>query len=206
MIGVAILSDLDGTLIDSKASVIRAFEWWATLHDLAPGTAARLPHGRTSTDAAAVLAPHLDPVVEGVRLDQRQCDDTKGVVALPGALVLLESTRRLAIVTSCPLPLARARLRAAGLPEPETLVTPECFQRGKPAPEPYLLAAQRLNTRPEACVVLEDAPAGVASGQAAGMAVIALLTTHTRGELPGASVYIRDLSELSIGLYAVGVQ
>lgn len=53
---VAILSDLDGTLIDSKASVIRAFEWWAGLRALPPGVADRLPHGRTSTSEGDVRA------------------------------------------------------------------------------------------------------------------------------------------------------
>jgi sugar-phosphatase len=88
---------------------------------------------------------------------------------------------------------------------PSVAADARSFRRGKPDPEPYLRAAQQLDTRPDACVVLEDAPAGVASGHAAGMAVIALLTTHTREELPTASVYIRDLSELSIGLDALGV-
>lgn len=79
---IAILSDLDGTLIDSKASVIRAFEWWADLRGLPPGVADRIPHGRTSTAAAAVLAPHLDAETEGAILDERQREDTEGVIAL----------------------------------------------------------------------------------------------------------------------------
>jgi mannitol-1-/sugar-/sorbitol-6-phosphatase len=195
-----ILSDLDGTLIDSSASVIRAFEWWAELRGLPEGIADRVPHGRTSTAAAAMLAPHLDAAVEGARLDQRQCDDTEGVVALPGALELLESHARLAIVTSCPVPLAHARLAAAGLPRPAILVTPELTTRTKPDPEPYLLGARLLRARTRECVVLEDAPAGVASGCAAGMAVIAVLTTHRRDELAGAAAYITDLTELDDGL------
>jgi sugar-phosphatase len=202
---VAILSDLDGTLIDSKASVLRAFEWWDELRQLPPGVADRLPHGRPTAAAAAVLAPHLDGDAEGAILDERQSEDTEGVVALPGARALLESDRPLAIVTSCSVPLALARLTAAGLPVPATLVTPELTERGKPDPAPYLLGAKLLGVTPAACVVLEDAPAGVASGKAAGMKVIAVLSTHSRDDLVGADAYIADLDELDGALDALGI-
>jgi sugar-phosphatase len=201
---LAILSDLDGTLIDSTASVVRAFEWWADLRGLPPGVAGRIPHGRTSTAAAAVLAPHLDAKTEGALLDERQSNDTNGVVAVPGAHELLASARRLAIVTSCPEPLAHARLTTAGLPRPGTLVTPELTPRGKPDPAPYLLGATLLAAPPAECVVLEDAPSGVESGRAAGMTVVAVLTTHDRAELPGAAAYIDSLVELDGALAALG--
>jgi mannitol-1-/sugar-/sorbitol-6-phosphatase len=203
---IAILSDLDGTLIDSKASVIRAFEWWAELRHLPPGVADRVPHGRTSTAAASVLAPHLDAEAEGAILDERQRVDTEGVVALPGARELLRSDRLLAIVTSCPEPLARTRLKAADLPIPATLVTPERTTRSKPDPEPYLLGAKLLGSPPGECVVLEDAPAGVASGRAAGMTVVALLTTHDRSELDGADAFVADLTELAAALDALDLR
>jgi mannitol-1-/sugar-/sorbitol-6-phosphatase len=203
---VAILSDLDGTLIDSKASVIRAFEWWADLRQLPPGVADRIPHGRTSAAAASVLAPHLDAEVEGAILDERQRVDTDGVVALPGARELLESYRPIAIVTSCPLRLALARLKAADLPVPATLVTPELTTRSKPDPEPYLLGAELLGVAPDRCVVLEDAPAGVAAGRAAGMTVVAVLNTHSRDELVGATACIFDLHELAAALAALGIK
>jgi sugar-phosphatase len=193
---LAILSDLDGTLLDSKASVVAAFRWWAQLRGLPPETVDGLPHGRTSTDAAGVLAPHLDAATEGALLDRRQAEDTAGVVALPGARELLATHELLAVVTSCPVPLARARLRAAALPEPRVLVTPELVRYGKPHPEPYLVAAERLGADPAECVVLEDAPAGVQAGVAAGMRVVALLTTHTREELRGADAHIDTLREL----------
>jgi sugar-phosphatase len=192
----AILSDLDGTLVDSKASVDAAYRWWAKLRGLPGETVDRVPHGRTSADAAAVLAPHLDADEEGAILDRRQAEDTVGVVALPGARELLATHERIAVVTSCRVPLARARLRAAGLPEPTVLVTPELVRNGKPDPESYLMGAERLGAHPSECLVLEDAPAGVQAGIAAGMRVVALLTTHSRAELPGAAAYIATPHEL----------
>lgn len=95
---------------------------------------------------------------------------------LEGALEALRSVRnaRHAVVTSCPLRVARRLLQLAGLPEPPTLVTAEDVARGKPAPDCYLLAAERLGARPEHCLVLEDSAHGVAAGRSAGMDVIAV--------------------------------
>src|SRR3954471_3559767 len=138
---LAILSDLDGTLIDSSASIVAAFRWWAELRGLSPSLVDRIPFGRTSADGVADLAPHLNAEAEGRLLDARQAEDTVGVVALHGAADLLRSHERLAIVTSGLRPLAEARLRAAGLPLPRVLITPELWTRGKPDPEPFLLGA-----------------------------------------------------------------
>ena len=201
---VPILSDLDGTLIESKESVVSAFKWWAELKGLAEDTVTRIPFGRTSTDAAAVLAPHLDCVEEGRLLDERQKKNTEGVVALAGAKELLTNHHPLAIVTSCPRPLAEARLSAAGLPIPKVLLTPECWLHGKPDPEPYQRGAQSLGVAPTACVVLEDAPSGVESGVRAGMRVVALLTTHRAEQLAGAVCHIKSLLELPRVLASLG--
>ena len=71
-------------------------------------------------------------------------------------------------------PVARARHRVAGLPAPEVFVTAERVKRGKPEPDAYLLGAQLLGLAPQECAVVEDAPAGVLSGLAAGCHVIAV--------------------------------
>jgi sugar-phosphatase len=74
-------------------------------------------------------------------------------------------------------------LRAAGLPVPQVLVTPERLSLGKPDPEGYLLAARELGAAPGDCVVFEDAPAGIQAGRAAGMHVVGITTTHDPAEL-----------------------
>ena len=199
-----ILSDLDGTLIDSTDAVIAAYRWWAELRGLPSDIVERIPFGRTSTDAAAILAPHLDHHVEGRLIDRRQEENMAGVVALPGAHDLLATHRRLAVVTACPQALAEARLRAASLPVPQMLITPDVWTRGKPDPEPYLLGAAALDAAPADCIVLEDAPAGVRSGVAAGATVIALLTTHRREDLPEASAWIDSLRQLPAALRQLG--
>ena len=115
----------------------------------------------------------MDVDREAAAVEEREAIDTAGVVAMPGAAEVLASGRALAIVTSGTRRLALSRLRASGLTVPDVLVTADSVRRGKPDPEPYLLAASRLGVRPADCTVFEDAPAGVRAGKAAGMRVIA---------------------------------
>jgi len=183
-----VLADLDGVLVDSQASIARAWTWWARRHGLDGDVVEAVQHGRPSGEIIESLRPELDAHAESLAVDARQAHDTEGVVALPGALGLFAAfgLDRLAVVTSCTVPLATARLAAAGLPRPQVLVTPERLRRGKPDPEGYLLAARRLGAEPADCVVLEDAPAGVAAGRAAGMRVVGILTTHAAADLEDA--------------------
>lgn len=201
----ALLCDLDGTLIDSARSVLDAFRAWAVDRGLDPeAVLAAFRHGVPSADLVAEMAPHLDPAAEAADLDHRQAVDTRGVVGLDGARELFGGPRPVAVVTSCTDELARARLAAGGLAVPEVLVTPERLTRGKPDPEGYLLAARELGAAPERCVVLEDAPAGVAAGRAAGMPVIGVLTTHTRAELAGATAFVAGPHEVPGVLAGLG--
>jgi sugar-phosphatase len=179
----AILSDLDGVLVDSHASIMRAWRWWGAAHGVAAQAIESVQQGRPSGEVIAALAPGLDAGAESRAIDLRQAGDTDGVIALPGAHELLAGCDPVAIVTSCTVPLATARLRAAGLAVPAVLVTPERLARGKPDPEGYLLAARELGAAPSECVVLEDAPAGIEAGRAAGMHVVGITTTHDPAQL-----------------------
>jgi mannitol-1-/sugar-/sorbitol-6-phosphatase len=181
-----ILSDLDGVLVDSHESIMRAWHWWGALHGVETAAIESVQHGRPSGEIIAVLTPHLDAAAESRAIDQRQADDTDDVIALPGAHELFAGAEPVAVVTSCTVPLATARLRAAGLPIPDVLVTHERLRRGKPDPEGYLLAARELGAEPADCVVLEDAPAGIDAGRAAGMHVVGIVTTHPVGDLGAA--------------------
>lgn len=203
----AALVDLDGTLIDSSAPVRRAWSAFAARHGLDVEAVLHCAHGRPSRETARQLAPDADNALEARLLEEAETSDTEGVVALPGAAALLagEPPRgplaALAIVTSCSRRLAEVRLHAAGLPVPEVMVCADDISAGKPDPECYLLGARRLGIAPADCVVLEDAPAGVLAGRAAGMDVIALRTTSGDAELrrAGAEVVVDDLSALDGG-------
>ena len=94
--------------------------------------------------------------------------------AIPGARQLLDSSPSdsWAVVTSGSHAIATARMASAGLPSADVLVTGGDVDNGKPFPDPYLLAAQRLQIPPGRCAVFEDAPAGIAAARAAGVTTI----------------------------------
>ena len=179
----AILSDLDGVLVDSHASIMRSWRWWGARHGVEDDVIAAIEHGRPSGEVIAALVPGVDALEESRAIDLRQAGDVDDIVALAGAHELFAGRDPVAVVTSCTDTLAKARLRAAGLPVPAVLVTPERLSRGKPDPEGYLLAARELGFDPASCVVFEDAPAGAQAGRAAGCHVVGITTTHAPDEL-----------------------
>lgn len=82
--------------------------------------------------------------------------------------------------------LALSSITKAALPTPRVLITADDVTAGKPAPEPYLLAAHQIHQPPERCVVLEDSPGGLTAAREAGMPTIAPTSTHHTGELTPA--------------------
>jgi sugar-phosphatase len=192
----AVISDLDGVLVDSGAPTVRVWRAWGERHGLDGAALQAANHGRP---ARAVIAEHVgsDQLdAESDWIARAETADTDGVIALPGAVdVLALPAGRIAIATSCQAPLARARLAAAGLPVPGVFVTSDQVTRGKPAPDPYLLAAERLGVDPATCLVFEDAPAGIASARAAGMTVWAVTTTHAVAQLREAQRVASGLPE-----------
>lgn len=129
-----------------------------------------------------------------------------GVRLLPGTEAFLGAlpAERWAVVTSATRRLAEARLGAVGI-LPKTLIAADDITRGKPDPEPYLLAARTLGVDPAHCVVFEDAPAGLQAGRAAGMRTVALAATHQAHELT-ADLVVEDLSALSALVTDGGVE
>ena len=177
-----VLSDLDGVLVDSGDAVERVWREWAVAHGIDPDEVARASHGVPSPQVVARVAPHLHTPEEIDRIERRHA--ATGGDALPGAAELL--ARADAVVTSCSASLAEARLEAAGLPTPPVLITSDRTPRGKPHPDPYLAAAEALGADPADCLVIEDSPAGIEAGRAAGMTVWAVTTTHDPDELAAA--------------------
>lgn len=111
------------------------------------------------------------------------------------ALVLLPA-ERWAIVTSCGSRFAAMLIAAAELPAPRVLVSADDVSRGKPAPDPYALAAERLGLSPERIVVIEDSRDGIASGRAAGMDVIAIARGRGASFAREAIGYVDRFEEL----------
>jgi sugar-phosphatase len=195
----AVLSDLDGTLIDSSEPVHRVWDAFAQRHALDTQTVIDYVYGRPPREAIPVLVPDADHLAEITAIDEAEVRDVDGVRALPGARELLAGPRPVAIVTSCTEALARARLAAAGLAVPAVLVSADAVTRGKPDPACFLLAAARLGVDPSRCVVLEDAPAGITAGRAAGAHVIALRTTRPDSALQDADVIVDSVAAVLAG-------
>jgi mannitol-1-/sugar-/sorbitol-6-phosphatase len=186
----AILFDLDGVLVDSTACIERHWRNWAEKNNLDLGAILRVSTGRRTEDTIRLVAPHLEVEEEAARIAEQEAVDTDGVLEIEGAARLLRMlpAGAWAVVTSGPTKSSLARLARAGLPVPTVVVTAEDVKRGKPDPEPYLVAAVRLGVAPAECVVVEDAPAGIQSAHAAGMRVIAVASTHPVDELSAEAV------------------
>jgi sugar-phosphatase len=205
----ALLFDLDGVLIDSTPAVTRVWRLWALEHDFDPDEVIRRVHGRPSLTTVREYLPNADHLAENREIERREMEDVEGIIALPGARQLLQSLPldRWTIATSCTRSLATVRLRAAGLPIPEQMVTASDVVFGKPHPEPFLKAALKLGFPASECVVVEDVPAGIRSGKAAEARVIALLTTFEEAQLrnAGADFVLNDCCEISLTTIDAGL-
>jgi len=174
--------------VDSTPAVARVWAWWAREHGFDPEEVVKKAHGRPSITTIRELLPDADHAAEDREVERREIADVEGVIPLPGAMELLQALplERWAIVTSCTRALAHVRIAAAGLPKPKHLVTATDVRHGKPHPEPYLKGAQILGIPADDCLVIEDAPAGIRAGKAAGARVLALRTTANDAELQQA--------------------
>lgn len=203
-----VLFDLDGVLVDSTPAVARVWAGWAQEHGFDPDEVVRQAHGRPSISTIRELLPNGDHAAEDREVERREIADVDGVIPLPGAMELLRAlpVAGWAIVTSCTRPLAGVRIAAAGLPLPKRLVTSTDVRRGKPDPEPYLTGARILGVDVADCVVIEDAPAGIRAGKAAGARVLALRTTATDMELQeaGANWIVDNCADLFVESAANG--
>lgn len=197
----ALLFDMDGVLVDSTDAVARVWHKWAVEHGFDPARVVHAAHGRPSVMTVREFLPHADAEAEDREVERREIEDLEGVVAIPGAVELVRSlpANRWIVVTSATRPLAEVRLRAAEIPiGNQNFITSNDIRKGKPDPEPYLKAAQRLGFEAKDCVVVEDALVGVRAGKAAGARVIAFPRTANRTELlnGGADWVLRNCADI----------
>lgn len=199
------LFDLDGTLVDSLAVVERAWTTWGQRRGIGAEAILAFIHGKQAITSlrhfmAGASAEEIQQ--EFTALETLESQDVEGVTALPGAIQLLNKLDDMqipwAIVTSGSVPVARARHGASGLAEPHEFVTAERVEKGKPEPDAYLLGADLLALEPEECVVVEDAPAGILSGLAAGCHVIAVNAPADSPRLDDVDMQLASLEDLVI--------
>ena len=196
----AILFDLDGVLVDSTGAVDREWRDWGRRKGVDGDAIRAIAQGVRTIEVIRRVAPHLDAEIEASAIESHEAGDQSGVVVMPGALELVKSIPdgHWGVVTSGSRLLAANRLLYCGLPVPEVLVTSDDVTHGKPHPEPYLKGAEGLGFAAAECVVIEDAPAGIAAARAAGMRVIGLASTYKAEKLSEADVVVKDFRELSV--------
>ena len=194
----AVLFDLDGVLVESREATERVWLEWAARNGIGEQELRSAMHGVRSVEVVRALRPELDAVSESDAIERRQAEDLTGLRAIPGAAEALRALRedRVAVVTSATRDLAAARTGAVGIELPAVVVYAGDVSRGKPDPEGYLTAAERLGVDPGEAVVVEDSPPGVQAGRAAGAATVAVTSTHAAAELAAADVVIETLEEL----------
>ena len=196
----AVLFDLDGVLVDSTASIERTWRKWAEHRGLDAAKIVEFAHGRRSEETLRSFASHLDADAEARELERIEVEDAANVLRVEGASDLLAAfpAESWAIVTSGTRAIATARMRHTGVPIPRVVVSADDVENGKPDPECYLKAAELLGISPENCVVVEDAPPGIRAARSAGMAVVAVATTHPASELSDADAVAQALSNISL--------
>lgn len=206
----AVIFDVDGVLVDSYHAHFESWQALAAEHgiEVTEEQFART-FGRTSRDIVLELWPE-PPGDAAVRaLDDRKEALYREIVgrrfpAMDGAAELIESLLDdgfvLAVGSSGPPPNVDLVLATLGRSSFAVTVTGHDVERGKPDPQVFLVAAERLGVDPSACVVVEDAAAGIRAARNAGMASVALVSTgHTVDELRGAGpdLVVRSLRELT---------
>ncbi|GAA2393642.1 HAD-IA family hydrolase [Streptomyces coeruleofuscus] len=196
----ALLLDMDGTLVNSDASVERVWRRWSERHGLDGDEVMKVVHGRQGYASMALLLPGRpmeQNYADNARMLAEETADTEGVVPIPGAPEFLASLRGLphALVTSADVPLSTARMAAAGLELPEVRVTAESVGASKPDPEGFLKGAAELGVAPADCVVFEDSGAGIAAGRSAGMTVVGV---GPRAASHAPDVVVDDLTQVRV--------
>ncbi len=193
-----LLFDMDGVLISSIGSVRRCWRQWCRHYDVPGAETFEIPHGTRAIEIIKQIKPDIDPE-EGLRLiEDLEIADTEDLRVLEGVPELLNSLPpdRWTVVTSATRRLMIERLRVAGLPAPGRIIAAEDVVFGKPDPEPYRKGAAILGFNPVDCIVIEDAPAGVSAGLAAGCRVLGVLGTHQADELKHATWGLQSLRDV----------
>jgi beta-phosphoglucomutase len=193
----AIIFDIDGTLVDNMALHAEAFSVFAGRHGLAPLTPedrARLD-GRRNSEIFPILFNREVPREEWMAYETEKeglyRELSRGRLSpMKGLMRLLSHYRAagvpMALATSAPEPNVVHTLDEIGLTgEFQIIVRGDQVGRGKPAPDVFIAAAERLTMAPADCLVFEDAPMGIVAAQAAGMPVVALTTSFSAAHFAG---------------------
>jgi mannitol-1-/sugar-/sorbitol-6-phosphatase len=196
----AVLFDMDGTLIDSTTNSHRCWSQWADLRGLTDRTFQQWYECIPARQILEALVPAGEVEAALAEIINIEATNTEGITAFSGVpeLLSLIPDEQKAIVTSSVQAVALARLEAAGITPPSVLITAEQTQRGKPHPDPFLRAAERLNVDVQSVVVFEDTRAGVQAAKEAGAFVIAIEGTREAADLREADLVVTGIAAIRV--------
>jgi beta-phosphoglucomutase len=204
----AVIFDMDGVIVDSGPAHTKSWQMLGReLGKPVSDEAFNAVFGRSSRDIIRVLFGDAYNGEEVARLDARKealYRDIvrKAVPEMPGAVdsirALHDSGFRMAIASSGPdanisLVLDALKIRRFF----PAVVTGFDVQHGKPHPQCFLLAAERIGVPPARCVVIEDAPAGIEAARRAGMRSVALTSSHPKEALQDADRVVHSMPDLT---------
>ncbi|MBI4318307.1 MAG: HAD family phosphatase [Chloroflexi bacterium] len=207
---LAVIWDLDGVLVDTAP--FHFYAWWTLCQEhgirLTEDDFKRTFGMRNPEIIATIFGkgvPEADMERMAERKEELFRDAIRGKVKpLPGAMELAgalgQSGYRQAIASSAPRQNIELILEALGKRNLfEAIVSAEDVRAGKPDPEIFLVAAERLGLHAETCVVIEDAIAGVQAAKAAHMRCIGVANTHPPERLADADLVVASMEEVSVG-------
>jgi beta-phosphoglucomutase len=205
----AAIFDMDGVIADNMVYHTKA--WEKFLQKYSPGLEigdVTSKYGMTNADLMSyVLSRKLTPAEVERYGEEKEALYRELYAAdmapLPGLVDFLQDLRSAGIraVVATSAPQSNVDFLLDGLkirPLFDAVVDAGHVNRGKPEPEIYLTAASRVGCRPDACVVFEDAMAGIEAGRRAAMMVIGVATTSPPEKLPGTRLVIKDFREVSV--------
>ncbi len=196
---LAVLCDMDGTLVDSNALVDVMWNEFAVHHGFDSAQVRAYAHGRPSRATINHYLREPEQVLHWIdHIHAQEANSFDGVVEIPGAAAFTRAlpADRWALVTSALAGPARARLHAAGIELPRVVIGADDVEEGKPHPEGYARAARELGVDGSQCVVFEDTDAGIEAGRAAGCAVV--VVGANRSPVTAGLPRVADMTEVRV--------
>jgi len=203
----AILFDHDGVLVDSMPYHVEAWRRVMARHGIEiDPLEIYLAEGATTMEVAAELfhrhrKPASPDEVQAIIYEKRDAYLANNATQINDGIVdvleyLKENRYRLGLVTGSIRSQVEPVLGPEMLSWFDCVITADDVERGKPDPEPYLRAIQKLHVAPSEALVIENAPLGIRAGKSAGCAVVAITTTLSPYHLREADAIVHDFMEL----------
>lgn len=207
----AALFDMNGVIVDDEALHEAAFTKVLKNRGFSFGHDEYIKYFAGRTDAYGFesffeLVQSTMPAMEEIGTEKANCYMELAAESLepyPGILAYIRTLHdagvRLALVTSSISLEVQTILDTFAIADLfEVVITADDITESKPSPQGYLMAAEKLGLEPQACLVIEDAPSGVAAARAASMDCIAVTNTHSASELSEATKIVASLSESDV--------